>query len=184
MDGWLYPTPAFAGACLAHPPLTKGRKTTERGGKRRPFFLGSPLVGSPSFCQRITEHLQSSTLVIEDPGFFACIPRAIPWRHLRAPPGVAAPQSRTLFGGEDCLSAASSAALTFGTGAKAPGGPRPGAPGFGSFCRSKRTSACGAETPQSSTASCGAETPQVFLPQVARGRNPARASSPLLSSRT
>ena len=35
-----------------------------------------------------------------------------------------------------------------------------------------------AETPQSSPASRGAATPQVFLPQVARGRNPARASSP------
>ncbi len=46
MDGWLYPT---------YPPLTKG-------GKRRPFFLGSPLVGSPSFCQRMTEPLQSPTL--------------------------------------------------------------------------------------------------------------------------
>ena len=69
-------------------------------------------------------------------------------RHLPAPAGVAAPQSRTLYGGEDCLSEASSAALTVGTGAKAPGGPRPGANGFGSFCRNKRTSSCGAETPQ------------------------------------
>ena len=33
--------------------------------------------------------------------------RAIPWRHLRAPAGVAAPRSRILFGGEDCLSEAS-----------------------------------------------------------------------------
>ena len=79
-------------------------------------------------------------------------------RHLRAPAGEAAPQSRILVGGEDCLSAASSAALTFGTEAKAPEGPRPGAHGFGSFCRNKRacpeqsegTSACGAETPQES----------------------------------
>ena len=61
-----------------------------------------------------------------------------PWRHLKAPAGVAAPRSRFLFGGEDCLSEASSAALTFGTGAKAPEGPRPGAHGFGSFCRNKR----------------------------------------------
>ena len=51
-------------------------------------------------------------------------------------------------GGEDCLSEASSAALNFGTGAKAPEGPRPGANGFGSFCRNKRISSCGAETPQ------------------------------------
>ena len=29
-----------------------------------------------------------------------------------------------------------------------PLGPRPGAHGFGSFCRNKRISACGAETPQ------------------------------------
>ena len=65
-----------------------------------------------------------------------------------APAGEAAPQSRDLFGGEDCLSEASSAALTFGTGAKAPEGPRPGANGFGSFCRNKRTSSCGDETPQ------------------------------------
>ena len=26
VQGWLYPTPAFAGASLAQPPLTKGRK--------------------------------------------------------------------------------------------------------------------------------------------------------------
>ena len=70
------------------------------------------------------------------------------WRHLPAPAGVAAPRSRNPVGGEDCLSEASSAALTFGTGAKAPEGSRPGANGFGSFCRNKRTSACGAETPQ------------------------------------
>ena len=41
-------------------------------------------------------------------------------RPLPAPAGVAAPQSRNLVGGEDCLSEASSAALTFGTEAKAP----------------------------------------------------------------
>ena len=71
--------------------------------------------------------------------------RAIPWRHLRAPAGVAAPRSRIRCEGEDCLSEASSAALTVGTEAKAPEGPRPGAHGFGSFCRNKRTSACGGE---------------------------------------
>ena len=38
----LYPTPAFAGACLAHPPLTKGRKQTALLS----WFLSSPL-----FCQ-------------------------------------------------------------------------------------------------------------------------------------
>ena len=37
-----------------------------------------------------------------------------------APAGVAAPRSRNFFGGEDCLSEASSAAQTIGTGAKAP----------------------------------------------------------------
>ena len=82
------------------------------------------------------------------------------WRHLMAPAGGAAPRSRNLFGGEDCLSEASSAALNFGTGAKAPGGPRPGANGFGSFCRNKRTSPCGADTPQDP-------------PLGVRGRNPA-----------
>ena len=46
--------------------------------------------------------------------------RAVSWRHCPAPAGVAAPRSRNLFGGEDCLSKASSAALEIGTGAKAP----------------------------------------------------------------
>ena len=70
--------------------------------------------------------------------------------HLMAP-------SVPTIGGEDCLSEAT-AALTFGTGAKAPEGPRPGANGFGSFCRNKRISARG-------------ETPH---PLGARGRNPAK----------
>ena len=68
--------------------------------------------------------------------------------HPPAPPGEAAPRSRIQYGGEDCLSAASSAAQANGTGAKAPKGPRPGAHGFGSFCRNKRTASCGAATPQ------------------------------------
>ena len=67
----------------------------------------------------------------------------------RAPAGAAAPRSRIQYRGEDCLSEASSAAQTIGTVAKAPEGPRPGAPGFGSFCRNKRTASCGAATPQS-----------------------------------
>ena len=58
-----------------------------------------------------------------------------------------APVPPFLYGGEDCLSEASSAAHTTGTWAQAPGGPRPGADGFGSFCRNKRTSSCGGETP-------------------------------------
>ena len=58
-----------------------------------------------------------------------------------APAGAAAPRSRIQYEGEDCLSEASSAAQTIGTGAKAPECPRPGAHGFGSFCRNKRTSA-------------------------------------------
>ena len=59
-----------------------------------------------------------------------------------------APVPQILMWGEDCLSEASSAALTTGTGAKVPEGPRPGANGFGSFCRNKRTSSCGDETPR------------------------------------
>ena len=91
--------------------------------------------------------------------------RYLSQRHHMAPfqgalaAGVAAPRSRILFGGEDCLSEASSAALTFGTGAKAPGGPRPGAHGFGSFCRNKRTSSCGDETPQALLALLSSPTP-------------------------
>ncbi len=58
--------------------------------------------------------------------FFHIPTRAITWRHLKAPAGVAAPQSRNQLGGEDCLSEASSAALTFrdrgkGTRRAAPG---------------------------------------------------------------
>ena len=78
-------------------------------------------------------------------------------RHPMAPAGAAAPQSRTLFRGEDCLSAASSAALTVGTGAKALNGSRPGAHGLGSFCRNKRTASCGAETPQKLLCFCDPE---------------------------
>ena len=108
---------------------------------------------------------------------------AIPWRHLKAPAGAAAPQSRTLLGGEDCLSEASSAAQPFGTGAKAPEGPRPGAHGFGSFCRNKRTSARGAETPQNPPPSArGAETPQ-NPPLSARGaETPSRSLSVILDN--
>ena len=85
-------------------------------------------------------------------------------RHHMAPfPGACgrgcAPVPNPMWG-EDCLSEASSAALTFGTGAKAPGGPRPGAHGFGSFCRNKRTSSRGAETPHSSPSARRAETPR------------------------
>ena len=57
--------------------------------------------------------LSSSTLVIEDPGSLSSqreekaktldprsfLPRAIKWRHLKAPAGAAAPRSRILFGG-------------------------------------------------------------------------------------
>ena len=85
---------------------------------------------------------------IGDPGslfFVGTGPRACP---SLAPAGVAAPRSRNQLGGDDCLSEASSAALTFGTGAQAPEGPRPGANGFGSFCRNKRTSSCGGDTPK------------------------------------
>ena len=66
-----------------------------------------------------------------------------------APAGEAAPRSRTLFGGEDCLSEASSAALTFGTGAKAPPWGHARAPMvLGPFAETKGTSSCGDETPQ------------------------------------
>ena len=115
----------------------------------RAFLLLSSPTLVPDVCNRGSKsRIQSLSLCLRS--------RAIPgqsqghasWRHLPAPAGVAAPQSRNPVGGEDCLSEASSAALTVGTGAKAPEGPRLGANGFGFFCRNKRTSACGAETPQ------------------------------------
>ena len=89
-------------------------------------------------------------------------------RHPMAPPQGAcgrgcAPVPNSVRG-EDCLSEASSAALTFGTGAKAPEGPRPGAHGFGSFCRNKRTSAWRGRNPAK------------FLPLGRAGRNPAKPS--------
>ena len=96
---------------------------------------------------------RGSILLFSSP-FFPFLPAPSHGAISRAPAGVAAPQSRNLVGGEDCLSEASSAALTFGTEAKAPEGPRPGANGFGSFCRNKRTSACGAETPQAPPPFC------------------------------
>ena len=156
-NGPLHPTPL--------PPWGVGGMHHEMAQLQMPLPPLSPLSSSSfSFCH---PRRLSPTPVLDvsnrgsnresrqgrDPSFcflsFSCLhTRAIPWRHLMAPAGVAAPQSRNLVGGEDCLSEASSAALTFGTGAKAPGGPRPGANGFGSFCRNKRTSSCGAETPQ------------------------------------
>ena len=58
----------------------------------------------------------------------------------------------------------------------APEGPRLGAHGFGSFCRNKRISPCGGETPQA-------------FPLAVRGRNPAkftplRSSTPFQTSPT
>ena len=148
------------------PPLTKGRKTTALlswfPSCGQPLILSTPVL---SLSKGITEHLQSSTLVIEDPGFFACIPRAIPWRHLRAPAGVAAPQSRTLFRGEDCLSVASSAALTFRDRGKGPRRATPGPPlVLGPFAETKGPRRAG-------------PSPAKF-PRVARGRNPASISPP------
>ena len=60
MDGWLYPTPAFAGASLAHPPLTKGRKTTALlswfPSCGQPLILSTPVL---SLSKGMTEPLQS-----------------------------------------------------------------------------------------------------------------------------
>ena len=97
---------------------------------------------------------QSAALLL-----FCIHTRAITWRHLRAPAGVAAPQSRNQLGGEDCLSEASSAAHAIGTGAKAPLRATPGRPWF-----------------------------WVLLPKqkdlAVRGRNPARTFLLPLSSST
>ena len=99
------------------------------------------------------EVLYEEKTTTKDPG--CPIEPGMTERKLPAPAGVAAPRSRILFGGEDCLSEASSAAHTTGTGAKAPAGPRPGANGFGFFCRNKRASACGDETPHEKTKTIG-----------------------------
>ena len=151
----------------------------QRGGKRRPFFLGSPLVGSPSFCQRITEPLQSPTLVpdlIGDPvkewiqsskgsSVFAvgpCSWSSYPRDPIAAPPHGAcgrgcAPVPNSIWGRglSERSEFRSPNNRDRGKGTRRP---RPGAHGFGSFCRNKR--ACPEQS--EGTSSCGAETPQIF----------------------
>ena len=79
MDGWLYPTPAFAGASLAHPPLTKGRKTTALlswfPSCGQPLILSTPVL---SLSKGMTEPLQSPTLSFCHPRHFPlCHPRRL-----------------------------------------------------------------------------------------------------------
>ncbi len=149
-------------------------------------FLRRPYVFSPS----------SSTFLIEDPVSLSLLRfvcgGARPWipdqglsltffieesGMTRMPPGACgrgcAPVPSIPYGGEDCLSAASSAAHTPGTGAQAPPwGPRPGATGFGSFCRNKRTSSCGGETPQYSPLVMWGRNPTILLPSSCGGETP------------
>ena len=105
--------------------------------------------------------LSSSTLVPDvlnrgsrqgrDPSFcflsFSCLhTRAIPWRHLMAPAGVAAPRSRNLVGGEDCLSEASSAALSnSGLGQRHPKGHARAPMVLGPFAETKGPRRAGAK---------------------------------------
>ena len=110
--------------------------------------------------------LSSSTLVIEDPSFcfLLLFLHSYP-RHPMAPPQGACgrgcapvPKSSGGRGLSERSEFRSPRNRDWGKGT--PLGPRPGAHGFGSFCRNKRTSACGAETPQKP-------------PLGVRGRNPA-----------
>ena len=107
-----------------------------------------PTRGAPQSV-RATRRITSLVVVVSS------YTRATPWRQI--PGRLQArlrPSPRIRYEGEDCLSEASSAAQAIGTGAKAPEGPRLGAHGFGSFCRNKRTSSCGAETPQNPPSLC------------------------------
>ena len=89
---------------------------------------------------------------------------AIKWRHLRAPAGAAAPQSRTLLGGEDCLSEASSAALNLsGPGQRHPKGRARAPMVLGPFAETKGPRRAGPNPRKTFT-----------FPFGARGRNPAR----------
>ena len=89
-----------------------------------------------------------------------------------APAGVATPLSRDLVGGEDCLSEASSAALTVGTGAKAsPWGHVRAPMVLGPFAETKGPRRAGTKPRRNP------------LPLVTRGRNPA-SPSPFLSFST
>ena len=64
------------------------------------------------------------------------------------------------------MSEASSAAQAIGTGAKAPGGPRPGANGFGSFCRNKRARPERSEAKSKGPRRAGAKPRENLSPSV------------------
>ena len=92
----------------------------------RRLFYASPVNGSNQ-CTRSVHMKQTPTLYHYSHPRPLCT-RVIPWRHVRAPAGAAASRSRIQYGGEDCLSEASPAALTFrvrgkGTRRAAPGRP-------------------------------------------------------------
>ena len=82
-----------------------------------------------------------------DPGSLS-FTRAIPWRHLLAPAGVAAPRSRNPIWGRGLSERSEFRSPNIRDRGKGTRRATPGRPGFGSFCRNKRTSACGAEPPQ------------------------------------
>ena len=137
-------------------------------------FLRRPYVFSPS----------SSTFLIEDPVSLSLLRfvcgGARPWipdqglsltffieesGMTRMPPGACgrgcAPVPSIPYGGEDCLSAASSAAHTPGTGAQEPPGGHARAPlVLGPFAETKGPRRAGAKPRSTPPSSCGAETPQ------------------------
>ena len=150
-----------------------------KGRARAPMVLGPferRTKGSRRAGPKPRKHLSLSVILdISNRGsrvVVFCIPtRAIPWKPPQgACEGAAAPRSRTQLGGEDCLSEASSAALTFGTGAKEPEGPRTGLPMvLGPFAETKGPRRAGAK-------------PRKPLPPRRAGTNPRKHLSPFLSS--
>ncbi len=100
---------------------------------------------------------------------FGSCPRAIPWRHIQGACGRGcAPVPNSVCGGEDCLSEASSAALTFGLGQRHLEGHARAPMVFGSFCRNKRTASCGGATPQEDPPRRAGPRPRKYFPSFVR----------------
>ena len=128
-----------AQTALAKRPIRYGGSAAHEGGetlKKNVQFsnwgMGKPTIAL-HFSLRAKLSLLFNIFVVQ--GFaFHCVGR-----------GGAGVPNRLL--GEGCLSRASSFAILFGTEAEGPAGPRTGKHGFGSFCRNKRDSSRGRESP-------------------------------------
>ena len=100
--------------------------------------------------------------------------RAIPWRHLKGACGRGcAPVPNSMWGRGLSERSEFRSPNKRDRGKGTPLGPRPGAHGFGSFCRNKRTSPCGGETPHSSPRRAGPKPRENLSPSVIPGLSPS-----------